>query len=80
MKRPIRVVLRAILRFNGLVRFANETEEQFSRRRRGEADFFSRDAPGDIGGGGDFARGGSSRDGALASSCMVVRRRKLARS
>ena len=63
VKRPIRVVLRAILRFNGLVRFANETEEQFSRRRRGEADFFSRDAPGDIGGGGDFARGGSSRDG-----------------
>ena len=40
VKRPIRIVLRAILRLNGLVPFANETEEQARRRKNGEADCF----------------------------------------
>ena len=37
VKTPIRIALRAVLRFNGLVPFRDETEAQFARRRNGDA-------------------------------------------
>ena len=37
VKTPIRIALRAVLRFNGLVPFRDETEAQFTRRLNGDA-------------------------------------------